>query len=129
MGASIINASGSSIPNLIVNEIKETKVTKGVILEVPASNQDILQQMGDKNRRFIINGWAYLTGSSTLTGSNNLTQLQTARSDLLYLVGKTGSLSSDIVAQIQVLYLNVDIDDKGGRPFEFKFGIDAVEII
>jgi len=122
MGASLINASGSSIPNLVINEIKETKVTRNVILDVPAADRDIVQSMGNKNRRYAIDGWAIQTGSNNLP-------LQTARTDLQNLVGRTGSISSDIISQLQVLFLNVDIDDKGGRPLEFKFKIDAVEVI
>lgn len=121
MGASLINASGSTIPNLVVNEIKETKVTRNVILDVPAANQDIVQTMGNKNRRYVINGWAIFTGSSN--------PLPTARNDLQYLVGRTGSISSDIITQLQVLFFDLDIDDKGGRPLEFKFSLEAVEVI
>jgi len=122
MGATIINASGSSIPNLVVNEIKEVKVNRFVILDIPATDKDVVQSMGNKNRRYTIDGWAIQTGSNNLP-------LQTARNDLQYLVGRTGSVSSDIISQLQVLFLDVDIDDKGGRPLEFKFKIDAVEVI
>lgn len=122
MGSNIINASGSSIPNLIINEIKEIKVTRYVVHDVLAADQDIIQTMGNKNRKFNLSGWAYQTGS-------NNTPLQTARDDLLYLSGRTGSFSSDIITSIQVFYNNLEIDDKGGRPFEFKFSIDAIEVI
>jgi len=122
MGASLINASGSSIPNLVINEIKETKVTRNVILDVPAADRDIVQSMGNKNRRYTIDGWAIQTGSNNLP-------LQTARNDLQYLVGRTGSISSDIMTALQVQFLSLDIDDRGGRPLEFKFKLDAVEVI
>jgi len=122
MGATIINSSGSSIPNLVVNEIKEVKVNRYVIHDIPSINNDIIQNMGNKNRRFSIRGWAIQTGSNNVP-------LQTARNDLQYLMGNTGSISSDLLTLTQVLYTNVDIDDKGGRPFEFKFGLEAVEVI
>lgn len=122
MGASIINASGSTIPNLVVNEIKEAKVNRYVILDVPSVNRDVVQSMGNKNRRFTLGGWAIQTGSSNLP-------LQTARNDLQYLVGRTGSISSNIISPLQVFFLNLDVDDKGGRPMEFKFTVEAVEVI
>lgn len=122
MGATIINASGSSIPNLVVNEIKEVKVNRFVILDIPATDKDVVQSMGNKNRRYAIDGWAIQTGSNNLP-------LQTARNDLQYLVGRTGSISSDIMTALQVQFLSLDIDDRGGRPLEFKFKLDAVEVI
>ena len=121
MGASIINASGSTIPNLVVNEIKEVKVTRSIIFDVPASDQDIVQTMGNKNRRYTIGGWAVVTGS--------INPLSTARDDLQYLIGRTGSISSDIMTKLQVFFFDLGIDDKGGRPFEFKFALEAVEVI
>ena len=122
LGTSIINSSGSSIPNLIVNEAKETKTTRSVIHDIPSINNDIVQTMGNKNRRFNVTGWAIQTGSDDLP-------LKIARNDLQYLAGNTGSVSSDLLTQTQVLYTSVEIDDRSGRPLEFKFGLDVIEVI
>lgn len=122
MGGNIINASGSSIPNLIINDIKEIKVTRHVVHDVLAADQDIIQTMGNKNRTYAISGWAYQTGSDNIP-------LQTARTDLFYLLGTTGSISSDIISSLQVLFTELNIDDKGGRPMEFKFDLQAIEVI
>ena len=122
MGTNIINSSGSSIPNLIANEAKEVKLTRSIIHDIPSINNDIIHTMGNKNRRFNITGWAIQTGSDDLP-------LKTARNDLQYLAGNTGSVSSDLLTQTQVLYTNVDIDDRSGRPLEFKFTLEVIEVI
>jgi hypothetical protein len=119
---SIVNVSGSTIPNLVVNDIKVTKVTRAVILDIPTANKDVLQVIGNKNRRFVLSGWAIQSGSSSQP-------LIDAQSNLEALMGNTGSISSNILPVTQVLFLNVEVGDKGGRPLEFTFSIDAVEVI
>ena len=119
---SIVNVSGSVLPNLVVNDIKVTKVARAVILDIPTSNKDVIQSIGNKNRRFVLSGWAIKSGSTD-------TPLIDALSNLTALTGTTGSISSNILSSTQVFFLNVETDDKGGRPMEFTFSIDAVEVI
>lgn len=117
----LINASGSTVPNIVVDQVLEGKVSRTVIHNLPTTNKDIIQEMGAKNRTYTIKGWAIQTGSSAV--------LATARNDLQYLVNRTGSLNSDIMTQTQVFFTGLVIDDRGGRSLEFRFSLNAVEVV
>ena len=119
----IYNASGSAIPGIVIDRIQQTKGTKTIIQELPGAGYDIVQNLGIKNKRFVLEGYALATGSLPTSPS-----LATSKTNLEWLDGRTGSFSSNVISQGHVLFTNVDVDDKAGRPLELRFSIEAVEV-
>ena len=120
MPTTIYNNAGSSIDHIVVNQVSEVKTSRTVIHDIPASDKDLIQLLGTKNKRYSLKGFAINTGS---------VDLSTVRTNLHQLVGTTGSIESDIITQTHVFYSSLEINDKGSRPMEFGFSMDVVEVI
>jgi hypothetical protein len=114
--AYLYNSGSIKLLNVIVVEVNEGFEYKNAILSLPLGNKDILQGLGLRNKRYRISGEA-------------LSNLPTARTDLFLLNGTNGYISTAIIPMTPVMFYNMEIVDKGGRPFEFKFQVEAVEII
>lgn len=117
----VVNSAGTTIPNIIVNDISERHAARTVVFDLPTAAKDTIQNMGTKNTVFQIKGWAFKTGSAAA--------LSVARTNLTALKGTTGSINSDLMTQTHVFYQDVRIRDRGGRIYDFEFTIDAIEVI
>jgi hypothetical protein len=111
----LFDSFGNPIQNIFFTDIIETTVYKNVVLEIPFSNADVIQGFGLRNRTYRITGESVFSLAST-------------RLALLAIDGTPGYLVTDVIPQTNVLFQNLDIKQKAGRPFEFVFSMDAVEI-
>jgi hypothetical protein len=121
----ILRDSGSNVvPNIIISEIKKIKMTDEIFHGIPLSDKDIVQMMLDKNRRYRIVGFGIFIGDAI--------NYPKQRADLYTLNGTQGSLSvTELTPDIYVpvLYYEVNINEEAGRPFEFGFSINAIEVV
>lgn len=111
----LFNSLGNPVQNIFFTDIVETTVYKNVVLEIPFNNMDIIQGFGLRNKTYRITGESVFSLAST-------------RLALLGIEGTPGYLVTDIIPQTYVLFQNLDIKQRAGRPLEFVFSIEAVEI-
>jgi len=76
---------------------------------------DYLQHLGTKNRVFRVEIIA--------TGSD----LQIPRNNILDISGRKGYLMTSVIPQTYVLFVNPEVTDTAGRPFEIKGVVTAIE--
>jgi len=100
---------------LWIENISEVKQARTAILELPAANFDIIQNLKLKNRRFKISGTI-------------LINMELGKQELRSIITSTGSLESDKIPQTPIFYANVSFQDRGKRPTETAFDLDVVEI-
>jgi hypothetical protein len=100
---------------LCVENISEVKQARTAILELPAANFDIIQNLKLKNRRFKISGTI-------------LINMELGKQELRSIITSIGSLESDKIPQTPIFYASVSFQDRGKRPTETAFDLDVVEI-
>jgi hypothetical protein len=116
----LINSSGEVLTDIIVNKIQETSKARTIVFDMPTANKDVIQDMGDKNKTYTIQGNAIKTGSVALT---------TLRTNLNNLRGTTGSISGSLISVSEVFYSDVQITDNAGKIYEFPFRVEAIEVL
>ena len=119
MGVTLRNYLGNTLPpNGKVEDVRQKYSTKTVVHEMGASDSDVIQKMGIKNKRYSIkgfiensNGWGFLEDAVNHTGSIYYT-----------------SSAMGVPINKQVFYYDLDCRDVGGRPLEREFTINAIEV-
>ena len=121
MVCTLRNHTGDVIPpNGIITEFTVKRETKTSVHKLPGAGKDLIQKMGLSNRIFAIKG--FVTNSAGVTTLNDTVNYT---GSILYV----NILGQTIINNVQVFYTDLQLHDRGLRPFETNFLITAVEII
>jgi hypothetical protein len=115
----ILNSSGSTV-NCWVDQINEVKTTRTVINDLPLADYNYVNDLGTKNRTFIIDG-----GISGSAGNSQVRALSGTTGSIAYVDAWGGTA----IAQTQLFFSDVKFTDKAEEPMIRKFSIDAVEVL
>jgi len=116
----LISSSGEVLTGAIVNKVQETSKARTVVFDLPIANKDVVQDMGNKNKTYVIQGNAL---------KNSSVELSTTRTLLNSLRGATGSISGSLISVSEVFYSQVEVTENAGKIYEFPFRIEAIEVL
>lgn len=120
MGTTILCYTGSTVPpHGFITSITETSASRSVVYDLPTANYDIVQSLGSKNRKFVIEG--------VCTNGNCTSVLRTA-------LDHTGSLSHTDdtgvtwLSSTQIFFSDIEFKTVPKNPLIQKFKISAIEV-
>ena len=121
MTITLINNSGSSFTEGLINDISVKLATKHSVIPLPGIDKDVIQKFGKNNREFDIKG--------IVTGSDGVTFLENNINQTGSFYFSSSALNQVLISTTTVYYSNLEWRDTGDRPLERKFSLTLIEVL